>query len=436
MKPINNLTETLKNNKVQELFSKLYSPDYEIIQKQIHRYENIINQFKDKFSRTEDANIHLFSTPGRTEIGGNHTDHNHGCVLATSVDLDSIAAVSAVDSNNITIYSKGYDRPFEVNLNDLSVVPDEAGQTTALIRGIAARFKESGYNIGGFKAYLDSNVLVGSGLSSSASIEILIGTILNHFYNDGQIDPVTLAIIGQYAENNYFLKPCGLMDQVACAMGGIVSIDFKDNSNPVVKKVDFDFSSQGYHLLIIDTGGSHADLTDDYTAIPEEMKRIASELGKTVCREIDFDDLYKNIASLRQKSGDRAVLRALHFIEENQRVSEQVSALEKGDFNAFLDLVDESGNSSFKYLQNSYALKAPEEQGISLALGLTEHFIKKTGPGACRVHGGGFAGTIQVFMPDKNLAEYLKFISTVFSEKNIYVLNIRSEGTLYINPLI
>lgn len=436
MKIIDNLAETLQGNKIINLFSKLYSSDPKIIQTQIQRYKDLISQFKDKFSNISDDNIHIFSTPGRTEIGGNHTDHNHGCVLAASVDLDSIAAVSPTNSPVITVYSKGYKKPFKVDLTDLSVQEQETGQTPALIRGIAAKFKESGYNINGFKAYLDSNVLVGSGLSSSASIEILIGTILNHLYNNGKIDPVILAVIGQYAENKYFKKPCGLMDQIACAAGGIVNIDFKNNNKPVVKKVDFDFKAQNYHIVVIDTGGSHAGLTDDYAAIPQEMKNIASQLGKTVCREIEFENLYKNINSLRAKTGDRAVLRALHFIEENRRVGEQVSALEKGNFNTFLDLVNESGSSSSKYLQNSFTTKDPAQQGISLALGLTEHFIRKIGQGACRIHGGGFAGTIQVFMPDENLAKYLKFITGIFSKKNVFVLNIRPVGTLYINPLI
>ena len=320
-----------------------------------------------------------------------------------------------------------------VELDSLAPRKEEEGTTSALIRGIASRMRELGYRIGGFNAYITSEVLGGSGLSSSACIEVLLGSIINHLYNDGKIDEILLAKIGQYAENVYFNKPCGLMDQIACAVGGFVTIDFKDFDNPVVRKIDFDFAAQNYSLLVINTGGSHADLTDDYASVPREMKAVASALGKKVCRELTMEEVIQNIPKLRARVGDRAILRAMHFLSEDQRVVQQVEALERGDFGGFLRLVNESGDSSWKWLQNCYTNKNPHEQGITLALSVTENFLKGSGKGACRVHGGGFAGTVLVFMPNELLDEYVGLIEGIFGKGSVTVLSIRPYGTLCIN---
>jgi len=421
----------LDSLKIKGLFYKLYGKDDSVIQEQFHRYRKIIKQYQNYFSATP---VHLFSAPGRTEIGGNHTDHNAGRVLAATINLDSIAAVTETRSKTVKIYSEGYTDPFKVVLDDLKPKREEEGTTAALMRGISARFKELGYNIGGFNACISSNVMVGSGLSSSASIEVLIGTIMNELYNKGKVSEETVAIIGQYAENNYFNKPCGLMDQLTIAVGGIVSIDFRDSKSPIVKKVDFNFSSQNYSILVVDTGGNHADLTEDYSSIPKEMKSVARELGGKVCRDISLNNLIENVHSLRLKVGDRAILRTLHFLEDNQRVLEQVEALEKGNFETFLNLVNESGNSSCKWLQNCFTIKNPSEQGVNLALALTENFLKNSvNKCAWRVHGGGFAGTIQVFIPNEMLDGYLKMIKTVFGEKSVEILSIRPVGSIHLN---
>ena len=407
---------------------ELYGENETTLDQQFKRYQAAIQRFKEFFPA---SGIHLFSTPGRTEIGGNHTDHNAGMVLAAAVNLDSIAAVQPISETIVTVRSKGYDQPFVVNLDDLRPCESEVGTTTALIRGIASRFHESGYRIGGFNAYIDSYVMVGSGLSSSASIEILIGQIFGTLYNAGHIPKEELAKIGQYAENMYFGKPCGLMDQITCAIGGIVSIDFRSADSPKIQKVEFDFSTQKYSLLVIDTGGNHANLTDDYASIPAEMKAVAKELGGNVCRDLSIQQLLPKIKTLRSKIGDRAILRAIHFLSDSQRVGEQVTALENGDFNSFLGLVSESGNSSFKWLQNCYTTKSIKSQGIPLALALTENYFQNNIKGACRVHGGGFAGTIQVFIPTDEVPEYLILMESVFGENSVNVLSIRQTGTAY-----
>jgi len=429
-----NAIKLLSTTKIKELFCKLYGKDDGVIQKQIQRYGKILKQYQNYFSSTP---VHLFSAPGRTEIGGNHTDHNAGRVLAATINLDSIAAVAETHDNTVTIYSEGYTDPFKVVLDDLEPKKKEEETTTALIRGIAARLKELGYNIGGFNACISSNVMVGSGLSSSASIEVLIGTIMNHLYNESKVSKKEIALIGQYAENNYFNKPCGLMDQLTIAVGGIISIDFRDSENPVVNKVNFDISSQNYSILVVDTGGNHADLTEDYASIPGEMKSVARELRGEVCRDIAYKDLIEKVRQLRPKVGDRAILRALHFLEDNQRVLDQVEALEKGDFDTFLGLVNESGNSSCKWLQNCFTIKDPSEQGITLALALTENYLKNSGRrGACRVHGGGFAGTIQVFMPDDMREDYIRLIENVFGSGSVMRLNVRPIGAICINSIL
>ncbi|MGH7494990.1 MAG: galactokinase [bacterium] len=419
--------------KFRALLAELYGEDEKTIQYHSHRYQRLVDQYQQSFGKDD---IQLFSTPGRTEIGGNHTDHNHGRVLAASVNLDAIAAATKRADGLIQLHSEGYPHPFIVDLNQLAPEAREAGTTTALVRGIAARFQKLKFRIGGFNACVTSEVAIGSGLSSSAAIEVLIATIFNHLYNEGRIAPETLAAIGQYAENNYFNKPCGLMDQLTIAVGGIVTIDFENPQQPAFKKVHFDFSAQSFSMLVVNTGGSHADLTEEYAAIPREMKNVAQALGKTVCREIASEELWHNVSVLRSKSGDRALLRALHFLRENERVLEQVQALERGDFAEFLRLVNASGNSSSKWLQNIYAPGTPSQQSLNVALALTEEYLKKTGTGACRVHGGGFAGTIQVFMPNNSLHEYIESMQHIFGERAVSVLKVRSRGSMRIVPLI
>ncbi len=423
------------NSQLQEItsaFPLLYGNVEKIIKNQLTRYNKLIDKFTSEFGS---ADLHFFSAPGRTELGGNHTDHNNGLVLASSINLDSIAVVSNSIDNKIELYSEGYNKSFLVDLNSLKPNPLENGTTNALIRGMAGRLKQLGYSIGGFKAYISSDVLSGSGLSSSASIEVLIGSIFSALFNKNSIAPEILAQVGQYAENNYLGKPCGLMDQMACAVGGIISIDFKDPLNPIFNKVNFDFNKQKYKLLVVDTGGSHADLTDDYSSIPGEMKSVAELFGVSVLREIDMNIFIEKIPYVRKQLGDRAVLRTLHFLEENTRVEEEVLALESADFNEFLKLITASGNSSFKWLQNIYTAKNIKEQGISLALALSEKFIKEIGGGACRVHGGGFAGTIQIFLPENSVEDYKIKMEKIFGKNSVQVLDIRQIGTVYLNSL-
>lgn len=417
-------SETKLINKIN--LKDLYKNDDEAFLRNQKRFDKITSNFVKIFNFNP---THYFSTPGRTEISGNHTDHNHGKVIAASIDLDSIACASEYDSV-VEIFSDGYNRPFVVNLNGLNIIDSESGTTSALIRGIASRFVQSGFKIGGFKACITSDVLHGSGLSSSASIEVLIGTIFNHLYNDGKISPEEIAKIGQYAENVYFKKPCGLMDQMACAIGGIISIDFADTSNPIVDKLDFDFSSTGYKLIVVDTEGSHSNLTDEYSAIPKEMKQVANYFGKDYCSEISLEELLSKMKSLRKQISDRAILRAIHFLEENKRVDQQKDALKKNNFEKFLQLVNDSGNSSYKYLQNIYSPHEIEKQEVSLALALSDIFIKQNGKGACRVHGGGFAGTIQLFLPNELIEDYKILITKIFNEDSIKVLSIRHYGTV------
>ena len=419
-------------NLFEKTFRKLYGNDAKKLEKQFARYESTVKNFFEYF---ETGDLHFFSTPGRTEIGGNHTDHNHGRVLAASINLDSIAVASKSNEQKIELFSEGYEEPFQVDLNYLEPVEAEKGTTAALIRGIAFRLKQLDYHIGGFNACITSDVLPGSGLSSSASIEVLIGTIFNALYNENHIQPESLAQIGQYAENVYFGKPCGLMDQMACAVGGIITIDFKDPQNPLVEKIDFDFDEQEYSLLVVDTGGNHADLTDDYASVPAEMKSVAQLFDADVLCEVSMVAYLGKMPYVRKQVGDRAVLRGLHFLWENDRVLGEVAALESRDFQRFLLLVEASGNSSFKWLQNIYTTKNVKEQGVTLALALTEKYIAEIGEGACRVHGGGFAGTIQVFMPDDAIQKYKELMEPICGKASIQVLKISSTGTIHLNSL-
>jgi len=418
---------------IESAISTVYGKNKLTIDYQNKRYESLLDTFISKFGSAE---LHFFSTPGRTELGGNHTDHNNGRVLAASINLDSIGIVSKSENNNVEIYSVGYSNPFILDLNNLEPMDNEKGTTLSLIRGTAAGLKQLGYNIGGFNACISSDVLPGSGLSSSASIEVLIGSIFNALFNNNSIAPEILAQTGQFAENNYLGKPSGLMDQMACAVGGIISIDFKNPINPVFNKVNFNFDQHNYKLLVLDTGGSHADLTNDYASIPAEMKSVAALFNVSVLREISMDTFLEKIPIIREQLGDRSVLRALHFFQENERVENEVNALLIGDFYKFLELIKASGNSSFKQLQNIFTTKNIKDQGISLALALSDKFIDEIGEGACRVHGGGFAGTIQIFLPNSTVQEYKNNMEKIFGKNSVQILSIRSKGAIYLNSLV
>ncbi len=407
-----------------KLFRDLYGDDHLELKNQADIYSNLVARFETIYNKSD---AELFSSPGRTEIGGNHTDHNLGRVLAGSVSLDNIAVAAKNNSNIIRIESAGYPS-LEIDCTDTVPKEDEKYSTPSLVRGIVAGLRNGGYKCEGFDACIDGRVPKGSGLSSSASFEVLIGVIISHLFNNGQLDPVKNAIIGQYAENNYFGKPCGLMDQIACAVGGLITIDFRDPGNPIVKKVDFDFTTTGYSLVITDTGGDHADLNDEYASLPSDMKSVASALGASVLREVTLNDIVKAIPELRSGPGDRAILRAYHFQGDNQRVVRQVEALERGDFKSFLDMVVESGYSSFMYNQNIHSPHSIKDQGVALGLAMSEMVLK--GEGAWRVHGGGFAGTIQAFVPDALLDHYIKTMEHIFGKGCCHNLFIRNSGAI------
>lgn len=415
---INEIKNSIANGDFSQSFATLYPNDDSVVS----RYCEACDEFKKLYG---DGEIRIFSAPGRTEIGGNHTDHQHGCVLAGSVDMDVIAISAKNSGNEIKIKSKGYPED-TVCIDDLEPKKEEEGTAISLIRGIAGEFSKRGYKVGGFFAYTTSNVLKGSGLSSSAAFEIVVCVMLNYLYNDGKISPVEMAVISQIAENDYYKKPCGLMDQMASSVGSFIGIDFFDNSNPVIEKIDFDPAKYGYKLCIVNTGGNHTDLTDDYAAITTDCKNVSNYLGVEHLRYADQGKFYDNIADIRQKFGDRAVLRAMHFFYDNDRVGLQENALKNGDIKEFFNLITESGNSSYKLLQNVFSCKAPTEQGIPLALALTEKYL--SGEGAVRVHGGGFAGTIQAFVPEEKLNGYVDMIEKTFGKGNCYVLNIRPVG--------
>ena len=366
-----------------------------------------------------------FSAPGRTEIGGNHTDHQRGRVLAAAVNLDTVAAVRVNGSDLIRIQSKGYPM-CQVDIRELTPVEGEINSTPALIRGVAARFAQLGCRVAGFDAYVESTVLPGSGLSSSAAYEVLIGTIINHLFFEGKVSQPEIAMIGQYAENVFFGKPCGLMDQMASAVGNLVNIDFFDKDNPAIHPVSFDFASCGHALCIIDSGADHADLTDEYAAVPGEIKAVAAYFGKEVLTQIAESDFYAAIPALRKTCGDRAVMRCIHFYQENARVPKQVAALEQGDFDAFLQLIKESGRSSWMYLQNVIPAGYKAHQDVAVSLALCEHYLQ--GKGAFRVHGGGFAGTVQAFVPFELLDSFRAGIDAALGEGACHVLSIRPQG--------
>lgn len=419
------LITSIQQGNLDENFLQLYVDPAQIPAQQV-RWIGTIERFISLFG---DKDVQLFSAAGRTEVSGNHTDHQHGRVLAASVNLDSIAVAAATDNDTITVVSDDYTID-PVRLDDLAIREAEFGTSQALIRGIAAALKEEGYNIGGFEACCTSSVLAGAGLSSSASFEILIAQILSGLYNEDRLDLVEAAKAGQKAENVYFGKPCGLMDQCACAVGGLITIDFKDPSAPQVRPVDVDFSRFGQALCILDTKGSHADLTGEYAAVPGEMRKVASLFGREVLREVEPQLFFENIAKVREACGDRACLRALHFFNENARVKEIVEALEADDFAGFKKGITESGDSSYKYLQNVNVSGDPENEALGVALALSEQILGDKG--FCRVHGGGFAGTVQAFVDEDFVPVYKEKIEQIFGPDSCHVLRIRPAGGIHI----
>ena len=422
------LKNLINDGSFDEKFVELY--DASSIASQKERYLLALENFASLFGEGRDVNI--YSVSGRSELAGNHTDHNRGKVIAASINLDIIAVVSLNGTTNINLKSEGFKQ------NSVDYIqytePDERhfGTSASLIAGMCQGFIQNGYKVGGFDAYCTSNVLRGSGLSSSAAFEDMIGNILNHEFNGGSVSNVKIAQLAQYSENVFFGKPCGLMDQVACAYGGIVSIDFEDTQNPKIEKIDFDLTKAGYNLCIVDTGGNHADLTDDYASVPAEMKSVAALLSKEVLRECSKLDTLARAQEIREKCGDRALMRAIHFFEENERVDYMKNALKNNDLNAYFDGVLASGKSSFCYLQNVYTTKNIAEQGLSLALCLTDGFMRGR-EGAFRVHGGGFAGTIQAYIKENDVEEYRALMDSVFGEGACLVLRVRSDGAIKVN---
>ena len=413
------LTEFIKQGQLDEKIAYLMGK--EKVESQKERYLRIIEKADVLYKANE---YHIFSAPGRSEIGGNHTDHQNGHVLAASVNVD-IICVACENDDYVEVYSEGFDiKP--IAINDLNPRKEEEHTTEALIRGTLYRFKELGYNIGGFKGYFDSEVLKGSGISSSAAYEVLIGTVLSHLYNDGKISPIEIAKIGQFAENVHFNKPCGLMDQMACSVGGFVAIDFKDVNNPIVINVNRNFSDYNHHLVLVDTKGDHADLSDEYGYMRSEMNDVAKFFNKEVLSELTLDEVLKNVKAIRETTSDRALLRAIHFFNEDKRAVAEKEALENNDFELFKQIVLDSGDSSYKFLQNVYSTKNISEQNISVGLALSEQILKDKG--AYRVHGGGLAGTIQAIVPDELLVDYLTLLDSCFGEGSAMVMNIRPEG--------
>lgn len=404
------------------VFQELYGADTAILNTQAERYVKYIKEFEAKFG-TDD--VTLFSSPGRTEVGGNHTDHQLGRVLAGAVNLDNIAVAAANGTNTVRINSVGFD-PFEVDLSDLEVA-EFAVTPGNLVKVYAKELKALGLEVGGFDAVIHGAVPEGSGLSSSASFEVLIGAIFSELFNNGKLDAVDNAKIGQKAEHACH-KFCGLMDQTACAVGGFITIDFEDKANPIVKALNFDFAKTGYSLVITNTGGSHGGLDAEYNSLPGEMKAVAEEFGHEVLRPLSMEDVIKGAPSIREKVGDRAILRSIHFQGDNARVVKQVEALEAGSFQEFLGMVIESGYSSYMYNQNIYVNREPEYQPVALGLALSEQVLK--GKGAWRVHGGGFAGTIQAFVPNDLLDNYISTLESVYGAGSCHKLFIRSKGSV------
>ena len=422
------LKQTILGGGIDAFLAEELSNAADKLAEQRGRYLTALERFEALYG---DGDVSLYSVGGRSEISGNHTDHNWGRVIAASVNLDIIAAAKPTEDGIIRIQSEGF--PEDVVLPEAIPAPDPEKffKSEAIIAGMEKAFLDAGYAVGGFDAYTTSNVLKGSGISSSAAFEVMVGNILNHLYNGGRVSAVEIAKMAQFAENQYFGKPCGLMDQTACAVGGFITIDFADPSNPVIDKMDFDMTAAGYRLCIVNTGGNHADLNEDYASVPAEMKAVAAKLGVPVLRQTSREALdallAKDGAGVRAELGDRAILRAYHFFAENERVAAQVEALNAGDFELFKAGVTASGSSSFRYLQNVYTTKNVAEQGLSLALCLTEEFLRGTG-GVCRVHGGGFAGTIQAFVPAALTEAYAAKMNAVFGAGACHILAVRKAG--------
>ncbi len=413
--------EILQAGQFDEKLLDIYVDETKLIY-QKKRYINAIKEYEKIFGTHE---IEIYSAPGRSEIGGNHTDHQRGEVLVASVNVDALAIVGKEENSVVKIVSEGYDM-ITLSLDDLEKKCEEEGTTIALIKGVIARTKQCGYKIGGFKAYITSDVLIGAGLSSSAAFETVIGIILSGMYNDMQISPVEIAMIGQYAENEYFGKPCGLMDQMASSVGNLVHIDFANKEKPAIEKIECEFDKFGYSLCITDTKSSHADCTPEYAAIPKEMKAAAGVFDKEVLCDVSKEQLFNNIEKVRVAVGDRATLRAIHFVMENERVKKEVKALNANDFNGFLNCVKASGDSSFKYLQNVYMNHDIGHQNVSIALAMSDVILGENG--VSRVHGGGFAGTIQAFVKNGNVKEYQNFMNGVFGEGACIIYMIRKYG--------
>jgi len=431
MKKIDDIKKLLISGEMEAGFLDIYlDPAKAAAQKE--RYCNALDSFRGNFG---DAEVEIYSAPGRTEVGGNHTDHQHGEVLAASINDDAIAVAAPRDDARVRVLSEGYPMITLYISDEMSPIPEEEGTTAGLIRGMLAGMKERGFRTGGFDAYITSDVLGGSGLSSSAAFETLIGTVLSGLYNEMNCDAVTIAKTGQYAENVYFGKPCGLMDQMACSVGSLCHMDFADPNDPKIERIDFDLSAAGFSLCITDTKGSHADLTPDYAAVPAEMKAVAKYFGKEVLHDVPEELMLAGIPELRAALGDRPVLRAMHFYNECRRVRTQAEALKCNDTELFLRAVKASGDSSFKYLQNVYTSKDVQHQNVSIALSVSEQVLKYTGgtaklsdTGVARVHGGGFAGTIQAFVPDTSVQDYKAAMDKVFGDGACMVLKIRKYG--------
>lgn len=425
MKKTNEYIQEIQSGIYDERLREIYV-DEKLVSCQKQRYQDALIKFQELFGEKE---VSVYSAPGRTEVSGNHTDHQHGHVLAASINLDAVGVAARIGERTVRLVSG--DAPLiECDLGELTPVEEEKESTAALIRGVAAGLVQRGYQVGGLEAYVTSDVLVGAGMSSSAAFESLIGTIFSGLYNDMQVPSVDIAKIGQYAENIYFGKPCGLMDQMACSVGGLIYIDFADIQQPLVRQIPADFEGHQYSLCIVDTKGSHADLTEDYAAVPREMKEIAAYFGKEYLREVEENDFFANIDRLREKAGDRAVLRAIHFYTEQGRVSRAVKALEEDNFDGFLCEIRESGDSSEKYLQNIFSLKNPHVQNVTVALAVSAYYLKDNG--VCRVHGGGFAGTIQAFVKNEAVDDYKNAIEAIFGKDACHVLKIRPYGGILV----
>ena len=420
----------LESEKAKKLLGELYGKA--AVAENQKRYEDLVGKFVKEFGEKD---LYLFSSPGRTEISGNHTDHNHGKVLAGSINLDCVGVAAVNDTNFVNIVSETFNQSFTIDLNHLEPSDRMAG-TVDLVKGLLKGFEKSGYEVGGFDAYVTSNVISAAGVSSSASFEMLLCSMLSTFFNAGKMDTVAYAHIGKYSENHYWNKASGLLDQMACAVGGLITIDFLEPQAPVVEKIDFDFASQNHSLIIVNTGKGHADLSADYSSVPNEMKKVAQFFGKEVCAEIKEQDVIDHLAELRAYAGDRSVLRALHFFEENKRVEAEVRALKENRFGDFLDGITSSGNSSWKWLQNCYTNSNVQEQGISIALALTEMFIAEKKRGACRIHGGGFAGVIMAMLPNDLVDEYVAYIEKAMGEGSAYRMSIRPYGAICVNQML